>query len=442
VTISSSVTDSVPGELRVILRFAGSDSYAHGMAVEDIRKEHVLAAVAEYDRLGQEAFLEKYGFGRSRTARLLCNGRFYDSTPIVAAAHGFATGEIWTKEDVASGDGASNRSVSILLRLGFRVDNGMLFNIEKLQPNIYNGKRAPYQYIVLLWAYARARDGLQRMVPFNDVRDELAGLLAPFAIANTAPDPAMPWAALGNSEKALPHENFYQLWESDRQGLTTLTDADVKRLNIVGGLARGQYESVGYVLDDAAEIVGRFIGGEPAFPELLTKLGLNEVIERAAEGSPGRSAEVFPDEAAEAVEAAINPRGQFGQSHNAAENKAIEEHAVRVVCEDLEKRQGYATEDVGKTRSYDIHATRGDEVLKVEVKGTTRDGASVTLTRKEVELHQAGHPGTALAVVRRIVLDRSGDKPVAAGGVLEWVEAWPPVDERLKPIAYYFQTGL
>jgi hypothetical protein len=409
------------------------------MAVEDIRKEHVLEAIAEFDRLGRDEFLTQYDFGRTRKNWISYKGKFYDAHPILGVAHGFATGEFWTKTRWFYAGGRSIAHYTFD-ELGVYPFGGSLYAVEKLQPNIFNGKRAPYQYVVLLWSYARARDKLPRMVPFNDVRDELAGLLAPFAVAATAPDPAMPWAALGNSV-----QNAYdELWDVDQQGLDSLTDSDVKRLNIVGGLSEYQYslaQGPRYVAA-AVEVLGRFIGSEPAFPELLTKLGLNEVIERAEEGSPGRSADVFPDEAAEAVEAAINPRGKFGRSHNAAENTAIEEHAVRVVCEDLEKRQGYTTEDVGKTRSYDIHATRGDEVLKVEVKGTTSDGASVTLTRNEVELHQAEHPGTALAVVRRIVLDRSGDKPVASGGVLEWVEAWPPVDERLKPIAYYFQTGL
>jgi hypothetical protein len=344
---------------------------------------------------------------------------------------------------VFGGKGGPSDAVPILENLGFYVDSWTLYLISRLRANTSYGKRAAYQYVVLLWAYARARDGMPRLVPFNDVRDELAGLLAPFALAATAPDPAMPWAALGNF--ADMDSGRSSLWDADRQGLRTiLTDSDVKRLNIVGGLSQEEYgrDDLERFLPAAVGVIGRLIGDPPAFPELLTKLGLNEVIQRTGAGSSDGSAEVFPDEAAEAVEAAINPRKKFARQTNAAENKAIEEHAVRVVRDCLENEQGYTTEDVGKTQSYDVHATKGDEVLKVEVKGTTTDGASVTLTRKEVELHQAEHPGTALAVVRRIVLDRSGDRPVASGGVLEWVEAWPPVDERLKPIAFYFQTGL
>ena len=51
--------------------------------------EAVLDAIAECDRLGRAAFLEKYGFREARSYWLLFNGRQYDSKAIVAAAHGF-----------------------------------------------------------------------------------------------------------------------------------------------------------------------------------------------------------------------------------------------------------------------------------------------------------------------------------------------------------------
>ena len=418
------------------------------MAVSDIRREHVLAAIAEFDKLGRKAFLEKYGFGPTRKNWISYDGRFYDTHAIVGVAHGFATGDFWTK---ARWFYAGGRSIAygIFEDLGIYSGGGSLSPVENLKADFSHGKRAPYQYVVLLWAFARARDGHPRLVAFNDVRVELAELLAPFALTDSDPDPAMPWAALGNSapnrqptpSPTIPwawveNQSYGDLWAIDRQGVSKITDSDVKRLNMVGGLGESQYVLAQDVRHRAAavEVMSRFIGDEPAFPELLVKLGLTGVSQLVKNDST--------DEAAEAIEAAVNPRRKFGRQPNAAENKAIEEHAVRVVRDCLENERGYETEDVGADRSYDVHAIKGDEVLKVEVKGTTTDGSSVTLTYKEVELHQREHPTTALAVVRRIVLDRNGDKPVASGGVLEWVEAWPPQWERLKATTYNFQTGL
>ncbi|MYA28987.1 MAG: DUF3427 domain-containing protein [Nitrospira sp. SB0666_bin_27] len=61
------------------------------MSLSDITSpQPVLDAIAEFDRLGRNRFLKKYGFGRSRSYWLFHNGKQYDSKPIVGAAHGYA----------------------------------------------------------------------------------------------------------------------------------------------------------------------------------------------------------------------------------------------------------------------------------------------------------------------------------------------------------------
>ncbi len=399
------------------------------MAASDIRREDVLKAIAEYEELKQEQFLKQYEFGPAAQYRLVHDGKFYDSKAIVGVAHGFATGEFWTAVRPFGGIGSSSDAVPVLRSLGFYVDDGTLFRIEGLQPDLTHGKRAPYQYVLLLWAFARVRDGLPRLVNFNDVRQELAELLEPFAIAKTAPDPAMPWAALANAGG---------LWELEREGLSPVTDLEVKRLNMAGGLFPTKYLAVQNspeFLDKAVEVVARFIGDDPAFPWLLERLGVDGVP------SPASGSSEVADATA-AVEEIANPRRKFGRRFSAAENKEIEEQAVRVVRKHFKEVLGYETEDVGATKSYDVHATRGDSVIKVEVKGTSTDGAEIVLTANEVSLHLADHPNNALAVVRRIKLERTDDGPVASGGELELMMGWALDQERLKPIAYRYQTGL
>jgi hypothetical protein len=47
------------------------------------------AALEEFDRLGREEFLAKYGFGRSRRYMVVNEGRRYDAKAIAGAAHGY-----------------------------------------------------------------------------------------------------------------------------------------------------------------------------------------------------------------------------------------------------------------------------------------------------------------------------------------------------------------
>jgi hypothetical protein len=568
------------------------------MGLGDIRREDVVGAIALLDDpVEGPRLLDELHFGPARDYRLVYEGRFYDSKAVVGIAHGIPEGREYLPASDFSGGIAS--AVRVLVQLGFYVDNGFLYDITQLRVDRTHGRPAPYQYIVLLWAIARARSGLPRMVPFNDARDELAQILAPFALAQTAPDPAMPWFALRNS-------SWWVL-----QVPTTpsgLTDADVQPLNLVAGLSESRYDRI---RDDAAfasaavDVIGRMIGEEPAYDQLLDDLRLTplagemrhedasansgqargsrtlivtwnpkrgkwgergeyqDAIERTARGetvevdwstgntkhrvsrgervfmlqqgnqgrgiiasgtilgeiyqiphwdpeknirgelantvdiawehvftiddgiptegqeglkqklpkihwstprsgvsiegeladqlkelwsnhlvSIGRSGSPEVSDAIAAVESVSNPRRKFGRRFTAEENAAIEERAAVVTREYFETELGYETVDVGKHESYDVRASKGQEVVKIEVKGTTTDGASVVLTRNEVNLHRVEHPHNALAVVRNITLDRSGDRPVASGGELVPVMPWQINEDGLSPIAYDYRTGI
>ncbi|MCA0919280.1 HNH endonuclease [Pseudooceanicola nanhaiensis] len=59
------------------------------MGLSDIDRVAVLRATEEFDRLGRDAFLQKHGFGRSRSYHLQYGGKLYDSKAIIGVAHGY-----------------------------------------------------------------------------------------------------------------------------------------------------------------------------------------------------------------------------------------------------------------------------------------------------------------------------------------------------------------
>src|SRR4051794_35490666 len=59
------------------------------MALGEVSREAVIAAMDECDRLGQEHFLEKYGFRSARSYVVVRDGRTYDSKAIFGVAYGF-----------------------------------------------------------------------------------------------------------------------------------------------------------------------------------------------------------------------------------------------------------------------------------------------------------------------------------------------------------------
>lgn len=52
-------------------------------------REAVLRAIQEYDTLGRETFLAKYGFGKAKRYILCYGGRTYDSKAIAGVAYGY-----------------------------------------------------------------------------------------------------------------------------------------------------------------------------------------------------------------------------------------------------------------------------------------------------------------------------------------------------------------
>ena len=83
-------------------------------------QEAVLKAIAEADELGREGFLEKYGFGPSRSYFLRHDGTDYDSKAILGAARGYQypdRGPLGA-HDFSGGEKTVERA---LKRLGFDV---------------------------------------------------------------------------------------------------------------------------------------------------------------------------------------------------------------------------------------------------------------------------------------------------------------------------------
>ena len=161
------------------------------MALTDITREAVLAAVAEYDELGQDQFLAKYGFDRARLYVLVHDGKPYDSKAIVGAAHGFLPGQKpLTSRQFSGGEATVGR---LLRQRGFTVQVGdaltrdiLVNRLAKLRVYRSGGPPALYQPITLLWAFGRARRGEPRLASWSQTRQEVGELLTRHGRGETA----------------------------------------------------------------------------------------------------------------------------------------------------------------------------------------------------------------------------------------------------------------
>lgn len=88
------------------------------MALGDISAADILAAIKEFESLGREAFLDRYGFGEARRYFILHEGRRYDSKAIVGVAHRYSHGKPLASSDFSGGE---NTVAAVLRRHGFTV---------------------------------------------------------------------------------------------------------------------------------------------------------------------------------------------------------------------------------------------------------------------------------------------------------------------------------
>lgn len=125
-----------------------------------------------------------------------------------------------------------------------------------------------------------------------------------------------------------------------------------------------------------------------------------------------------------------------GRQLDAKARKAVETLAMERASAYYAGLQ-YVVKDVSLSQPYDFECRMGHRVLRVEVKGTTTKGATVLLTRNEVNSARA-HP-TELFLLHSIKLERTHD-PVATGGVHRILPAnWAPQEDALIPTTFEYK---
>jgi Protein NO VEIN, C-terminal/EVE domain len=136
----------------------------------------------------------------------------------------------------------------------------------------------------------------------------------------------------------------------------------------------------------------------------------------------------------------------FGRSADA--NRAGELRAMEAAVVFFEA-QGFRVEDTSATKPYDLRVANAEEVLTVEVKGTTGDGSKLILTDGEVR-HARSNPGTCvLFILTQIELgpaaslgatDCSGTSIKATGGRTRLLWPWNLDADRLRATQYIYEV--
>ncbi|WP_436762858.1 HNH endonuclease [Streptosporangium sp. V21-05] len=206
------------------------------MALSGLRREMVLATIAEFDRLGRDAFLKLYGYRPATGYFLVHDGRRYDSKAIAGVAHRGVDGRPLRPGDFSGGNATVAR---VLGDLGFEVTKPgqtaevssveeLLRKVESLKPAVSpaTGARKRHQPLTLLWAIGRAAQGKPRLRRWESAHRELGRLIEEFGLEDDRPNPEFPvlwlhhhglWDLPGHADVPAASGRPAQQWMKERQ---------------------------------------------------------------------------------------------------------------------------------------------------------------------------------------------------------------------------------
>lgn len=389
------------------------------MALSDIERDHILAAIEEAQELGRHDFLDRYGFGPARGYFVVHEGQAFDSKAIVGAAYRYVGSDAGPLS-ASEFSGGEATVAPVLRRHGFAVaspqserptwlfqadpsrfdldamlttqrDETLDWSVSRYRSEIRAGHR------MLLWE-AGPKGGLRAVCTILtdvyelDEPDEFGAVKVDFAIERLISPPVEREVLRAHPVLSkldvlqMPRATNFRVSAEQWQALRGLLDGS------------GTEDS-----DDRSEVV--------------------QLAEEAAEILAGKP-----------------PPATQGFRPNAQQRRAIELRAMDV-GRDFLTNLGWSVRDVSRdpAHPFDLHATRSDgSELEVEVKGTTSAGTKVLLTRNEVA-RASSLDTAALAVVANIRID-DGQQPNATGGDLSFHHPWTPAPERLKAISYAYEV--
>jgi hypothetical protein len=117
-------------------------------------------------------------------------------------------------------------------------------------------------------------------------------------------------------------------------------------------------------------------------------------------------------------------RSGYGYLADSKRNKIIEDFAMRVARQQLEKRRFKSIRDVSQQKGWgcDYLANLDGKKYFIEVKGTSSDGSKVTLTKNEVSTSEKNPGRSVLIVVPGVTV--KDDQATQAVEVVMFIAPW------------------
>ncbi len=113
------------------------------------------------------------------------------------------------------------------------------------------------------------------------------------------------------------------------------------------------------------------------------------------------------------------------------------ERALRVAVDFLQSK-GFHAESGPAPAPFDLVCAKGSRRLRVEVQAPEEGQAALRFTREQIEAAGRADQPIALVVVGRLTHPASTGLPYTGGMVVQFVENWKPVQQKLVPVVFEY----
>jgi Tfp pilus assembly protein PilF len=120
-----------------------------------------------------------------------------------------------------------------------------------------------------------------------------------------------------------------------------------------------------------------------------------------------------------------------------SDSAARRERALQVASDYL-KSKGFHVESTPAPAPFDILCTKGSQHVRVEVQVPAEGQKALRFTREQIEAATRADHLTALLVIGKLTPPASPDLPYAGGEVVQFVENWKPVEQKLVPVVFEY----
>jgi hypothetical protein len=291
------------------------------------------------------------------------------------------------------------------------------------------------------WGYTLFLDAVPGDVVFH--YDKKRGIVGRSIIAGPAVRRPIVWAAKGTSARdkgTVPYE---------RPGWVVPLENHLHLENPV--LPDDLRRADNAIRDIRDALKEKYPGASLYFPFELSDKRPLRVAQGYALKLPRRVVELFPgmqlsvnslDEERQDFDLKPSPvpRSRQGFGSSAAVNRSIELHAMDVATDHF-IALGYQVKNTSDTKPYDLLVSKGNEVLTVEVKGTTSTGEKIIVTRNEVD-HARAAGNCILFILKNVVVKQAGTNVKSQGGEPVIIWPWNVDSGSLQPISYFYSLPL